>query len=63
MFFIILGIKIVVFAVASRFDSSSAKALAQDQRNDVISNSVALICGLIGMANDRINPKLKVSLL
>ena len=41
-------IKLVLWIVCWRVKQSSAQALAQDHRNDVLSNSIALACGLIG---------------
>lgn len=41
-------IKLILYFICRRIASSSAQALAQDHRNDVISNTGALICGLIG---------------
>lgn len=41
-------IKMVLFLLCRRTETSSAHALAQDHANDVISNTGALVCGLIG---------------
>ncbi|BFZ23391.1 hypothetical protein BsWGS_26431 [Bradybaena similaris] len=44
-------IKLVLWLVCRRVKSSIVQALAQDHRNDVLSNAVAIICGYIGSAN------------
>lgn len=41
-------IKLVLFLLCRQIQTPSVQALAQDHRNDVLSNSVALICGYIG---------------
>lgn len=41
-------IKLILFFVCRRVPTSGSQALAQDHRNDVISNTAALACGLIG---------------
>jgi len=45
---ITIVVKLVLFLVCRRVPSPSTQALAQDHRNDVLSNSVAVACGLIG---------------
>jgi len=42
------GIKLILFIVCRRVATPSAQALSQDHRNDVISNTGAVVCGLIG---------------
>ena len=41
--------KAVLFLLCRRVDTPTMSALAADHINDVASNTVALICGLIGM--------------
>ncbi|XP_060078439.1 uncharacterized protein LOC132557924 [Ylistrum balloti] len=41
-------IKLVLYLLCRRVQKPSVQALAQDHRNDVLSNSVALVCGYIG---------------
>lgn len=41
-------IKFVLWLVCRRVQTSTVQALAQDHRNDVMSNSVALVCGYVG---------------
>ena len=41
--------KLILFLLCSREQSATLNALAQDHRNDVFSNTVALICGTVGM--------------
>ncbi|XP_076356313.1 uncharacterized protein LOC143249781 isoform X6 [Tachypleus tridentatus] len=38
----------LITIVCRRFKSSSLQALSQDHRNDILSNTVALVCGYIG---------------
>ncbi|XP_076356309.1 uncharacterized protein LOC143249781 isoform X2 [Tachypleus tridentatus] len=45
---ITIGVKVVLYLVCRRFKSSSLQALSQDHRNDILSNTVALVCGYIG---------------
>ncbi|CAF0837608.1 unnamed protein product [Adineta ricciae] len=45
---IVIVSKAILFFVCHRVDSPTTSALAEDHRNDVASNIVALICGLIG---------------
>ncbi|CAF1946642.1 unnamed protein product [Rotaria magnacalcarata] len=40
--------KIILFVLCSRINNPTMSALAEDNRNDVLSNSVALVCGVIG---------------
>jgi divalent metal cation (Fe/Co/Zn/Cd) transporter len=40
--------KLILFLVCRRCPLPSTQALAQDHRNDVLSNSVAVACGIIG---------------
>ena len=40
--------KAILFILCYRINNPTMSALAEDNRNDVISNIVALICGLIG---------------
>ncbi|ELU06159.1 hypothetical protein CAPTEDRAFT_181595 [Capitella teleta] len=40
--------KLILFLLCRRIDNASVQALAQDHRNDVLSNTVALSCGLLG---------------
>ncbi|CAF3663594.1 unnamed protein product [Rotaria sordida] len=47
--------KLLLFILCSRESSETLNALAQDHRNDVFSNSVALICGTFGFLARR-NP-------
>lgn len=42
------GIKMMLYMMCRQLPSPSVQALAQDHRNDVLSNSVALAGGLIG---------------
>ncbi|KAI0217953.1 Metal tolerance protein 10 [Lamellibrachia satsuma] len=41
-------LKLILFLLCRRHDSPSLQALALDHRNDILSNSVALACGLLG---------------
>jgi len=41
--------KCVLFIVCRRIATPSAQVLALDHRNDVISNTVAVACGIIGI--------------
>ncbi|XP_033764124.1 metal tolerance protein 11-like isoform X3 [Pecten maximus] len=41
-------VKFVLFLVCRRIKSPTIQALAQDHRNDVISNTLAILCGYIG---------------
>jgi len=41
--------KIVLYVVCRRIATPSAQVLAIDHRNDVISNTVAVACGIIGI--------------
>jgi len=41
--------KAILFVLCYRVKNPSMYALAEDSRNDVASNIVALVCGLIGM--------------
>ena len=43
-----LGLKLMLFFLCSRESSATLNALAQDHRNDVLSNSIALLCGILG---------------
>ncbi|KAL8571771.1 hypothetical protein ACOMHN_058135 [Nucella lapillus] len=53
--FIIAGstvvVKLVLWVVCRRLDSPMVQALALDHRNDVMSNTVALVCGYLGSRN------------
>ena len=40
--------KAILFFLCSRVKNPTMSALAEDHRNDVASNSIALVCGLIG---------------
>ena len=42
-------IKLVLFLICRRYKTPSVDALSQDHRNDVLSNTLALACGYIGM--------------
>ncbi|CAG5136550.1 unnamed protein product [Candidula unifasciata] len=44
-------IKLVLWLVCRRVNSAIVQALAQDHRNDVLSNTVAIICGYLGSQN------------
>jgi divalent metal cation (Fe/Co/Zn/Cd) transporter len=41
--------KLILFLVCRRIDNPATRALAQDHRNDVVSNTGAIACGLIGL--------------
>lgn len=41
-------IKLILFLICRRVPLLTTQALAEDHRNDTLSNSVALICGYIG---------------
>lgn len=43
-----VGIKFVLWLVCRKVNSSIVQALAMDHRNDVMSNSVAIVCGYLG---------------
>ncbi|XP_076451370.1 uncharacterized protein LOC143287306 [Babylonia areolata] len=43
-------VKLVLWLVCRRVDSGMVQALAMDHRNDVLSNSVAIVCGYLGSA-------------
>ena len=40
--------KLILYLVCRRYNTPTLKALTQDHKNDVFSNSVALACGYIG---------------
>lgn len=44
-------VKLILWLVCRRVNSSIVQALAQDHRNDVLSNTVAIICGYLGSEN------------
>lgn len=46
--FFFLVSKLILFLLCSREKSATLNALAQDHRNDVFSNTVALLCGIVG---------------
>ncbi|CAF3507612.1 unnamed protein product [Rotaria sp. Silwood1] len=48
-------LKLILFILCSRETSETLNVLAQDHRNDVFSNSIALICGIFGFLS-RKNP-------
>ena len=50
--------KLVLFLVCRRIDNPSVQALAKDHLNDVISNSGAIACGMIGQFNYDYNNRL-----
>ncbi|CAF0988981.1 unnamed protein product [Rotaria sp. Silwood1] len=50
-----LVLKLILFILCSRETSETLNVLAQDHRNDVFSNSIALICGIFGFLS-RKNP-------
>lgn len=41
-------IKLILYLVCRKVQNPTIQALAQDHRNDVLSNTVALVCGVIG---------------
>jgi divalent metal cation (Fe/Co/Zn/Cd) transporter len=41
-------VKFILMLVCHRYKSPGTRLLAMDQRNDVLTNTVALACGLIG---------------
>jgi len=43
-----LGVKIILYIVCRRVPNPICRALANDHRNDVISNTAAVACGIIG---------------
>ncbi|XP_025082760.1 metal tolerance protein 11-like isoform X2 [Pomacea canaliculata] len=43
-----IGIKLTLYIVCRRINSPIVQALAVDHRNDVVSNSVAIVCGYLG---------------
>jgi hypothetical protein len=43
-----LALKAILFILCYRINNPTMSALAEDNRNDVASNIVALVCGLIG---------------
>ncbi|CAF2140102.1 unnamed protein product [Rotaria magnacalcarata] len=45
---ITIGLKLILFLLCSRESSETLNALAQDHRNDVFSNAMALVCGILG---------------
>jgi divalent metal cation (Fe/Co/Zn/Cd) transporter len=47
--YLFLVIKLILFFLCSRENSATLNALSQDHRNDVLSNTVALLCGILGM--------------
>ncbi|XP_005104731.2 metal tolerance protein 9 [Aplysia californica] len=44
-------VKLVLWIVCRKVKSSVVRALAQDHRNDVVSNTAAIICGYLGSRN------------
>lgn len=51
---IFLVSKLILFILCSRESSVTLNALAQDHRNDVFSNVIALICGVAGRFSIRL---------
>ncbi|XP_076451666.1 uncharacterized protein LOC143287514 isoform X3 [Babylonia areolata] len=53
--FIIAGstvvVKFILWLICRRVDNPSVQALALDHRNDVMSNTVAIVCGYLGSRN------------
>jgi len=47
--------KVVLLILCYRIKNPTMSALAEDNRNDVASNTVALICGLLGMIHFKID--------
>jgi len=47
--YLMTAAKFVLFIVCRRVATPSAQVLAIDHRNDVISNTVAVACGIIGI--------------
>ncbi|PVD37011.1 hypothetical protein C0Q70_04004 [Pomacea canaliculata] len=43
-----VGSKFILWIICRRVESPTIQALAQDHRNDVLSNSVAIVCGYLG---------------
>ncbi|KAK7496802.1 hypothetical protein BaRGS_00012011 [Batillaria attramentaria] len=43
-----VGIKFILWMVCRRVNSAIVRALAMDHRNDVMSNTVAIVCGYLG---------------
>ena len=41
--------KFVLYIICRRIVTPSTQALALDHRNDIISNTIAVACGIIGM--------------
>ena len=48
VFIISAVLKLILFLLCSRESSATLNALSQDHRNDVFSNTIALLCGIIG---------------
>ncbi|RUS80052.1 hypothetical protein EGW08_012169 [Elysia chlorotica] len=46
-----IAVKLVLWLVCRGVPSSVVQALAQDHRNDVLSNTVALLCGFLGSSS------------
>jgi hypothetical protein len=46
--------KAILLILCYRIKNPSMSALAEDSRNDVASNIVALVCGLIGMISSHL---------
>jgi len=43
-----LGVKLLLYIICRRVPNPMCRALANDHRNDVISNTAAVACGIIG---------------
>lgn len=46
-----LGLKLMLFFLCSRESSATLNVLAQDHRNDLLSNTIALLCGILGKSH------------
>ena len=44
----VLGVKLLLYVICRRVPNPICRALANDHRNDVISNTAAVACGIIG---------------
>ena len=55
--------KLILFLLCSRESSATLNALAQDHRNDVFSNTIALFCGILGYMSRKHPTKLPAALV
>lgn len=60
LLFLCLVTKFILYMVCRKVDSPSIQALSLDHRNDVLSNTIALIFGYIGECRNTIPKHLQI---